>query len=310
MGIYNRDYMKDGGSPGSVWGGGSAQWPPVCKWLIISTAIVFVLQIFSTGNSGSVVENWLALDTSGVLHGQIWRLFTSAFCHDPSGLMHILFNMLILWWFGKTLEQRYGSREFLLFYLAGALCASIAFIGIDLASGGFGSAIGASGAVMAVMMLYAAHYPRQRIYIWFVIPVEIRWLVLAYVIFDLFPVLQTLAGNPSGDGIAHSAHLGGLAFGFCYWKFGWYLGPLWERVANVFLKTKPSTGSKKKRASGRKIIPMPGTRQTTGPTSAAAFEKEVDRILQKIVDKGNSSLTSQERETLLAASERIKKKDS
>ena len=312
MGIYNRDYMRDGRSSGSVWAGGSAQWPPVCKWLIITNVIVFVLQLLSAGNNGSSVENWLALEPASVLHGQVWRLFTSAFCHDPRQLMHILINMLILWWFGKTLEQRYGSREFLLFYLAGALCSSLAFIAIQLATDDAGSAIGASGAVMAVMMLYAANYPRQKIYIWFVIQVEIRWLVLAYVLFDLFPVLQSLAGNPGSDGIAHSAHLGGLAFGFCYWKFGWHLGHHWQRITGVFLKSKPSAGSKKRRNSGRKIIQMPGTPQppsTTAPPSAD-FDKEVDRILQKIVNKGNSSLTDKERETLIAASERIKQRDS
>ncbi|MDA0812069.1 MAG: rhomboid family intramembrane serine protease [Verrucomicrobia bacterium] len=311
MGIYNRDYMRFGGSSGSVWAGGSTPWPPVCKWLIITTAVVFVLQLLSSGNNGSAVENWLALEPASVLHGQVWRLFTSAFCHDSGQLMHVLINMLILWWFGKTLEQQYGSREFLLFYLAGALCASLAFIGIQLASKEAGSAIGASGAVMAVLMLYAANNPRQKIYIWFVIPVEIRWLVAAYVLFDLFPVLQSLAGNRSSDGIAHSAHLGGLAFGFCYWKFEWNLGRPWERFAGVFLKSKPSTGSKKQRNSGRKIIQMPGTRTApseTAPTTAE-FEKEVDRILQKIVDKGNSHLTEKERQTLVAASERIKERD-
>ena len=311
MGIYNRDYMKDG-SAGPVWGGGgasSANWPPVCKWLIIGTLAVFVLQILS-----SAVTEWLALDTAKTLRGQIWRLVTSAFCHDRNGIFHILFNMLFLWWFGKTLEQMYGSREFLLFYLAGTLCASFAFIGLDLVTGNLGSAIGASGAVMAVMMLYAAHFPRQKIYIWFVIPIEIRWIVLAYVIFDLYPVLLAISGRETGGTIAHSAHLGGLAFGFLYWKFRWNLGNRWNAfrmtLAGLTGAKGKSRGKPQRHRPGRKIIPMPGAqRPSTLGREPENIESEVDRILQKIADKGASSLTAKERATLVEASDRIRERD-
>jgi membrane associated rhomboid family serine protease len=314
MGIYNRDYMKgDDRRPVSAGGpGSSGSWPPVCKWLIIANVAVFLLQMVSPGY---VVEDWLALDSRNVLHGQIWRLVTSAFCHSREGIYHILFNMLFLWWFGKTLEQMYGSREFLLFYLAGALCASVAFIGLDLVTGNLGSAIGASGAVMAVMMLYAAHFPRSKVYIWFVIPVEIRWIVAAYVIFDLYPVLLTLGGSGSGDNIAHSAHLGGLAFGFLYWKRGWNLGTHWDALRMKLSgpsadrrREKPRKGSK---GSGRKIIAMPGASSAipSHGESSAGIEGEVDRILQKIADQGASSLTTRERATLVEASERIRDRE-
>lgn len=80
----------------------------------------------------SVVQDWLELDTSKVKQGQIWRILTSAFCHDRSGLWHILFNMLGLIWFGITLEHMYGDREFLLFYLTAAILSGLAFVGLDL----------------------------------------------------------------------------------------------------------------------------------------------------------------------------------
>ncbi|MGK0186920.1 MAG: membrane associated rhomboid family serine protease [Verrucomicrobiales bacterium] len=307
MGIYNRDYMRDGGQSGRMWSGGSSNLPPVCKWLIIITAAVFILQILA----GPALQSWLVLDGGSILKGQVWRLVTYAFCHDPGDLLHILFNMLFLWWFGKTLEQMYGSLEFLLFYLVGAIVAGLAFLGLNVATGDvFSVALGASGSVMAVMMLYAALFPRQKIYIWMIIPVEIRWLVLAYVIFDLLPVIRALSGNAISDGIAHAAHLGGLLFGFIYWKFGLNLSRYWLAV------TAPASirkASKKRPKSGRKIIQMPGTRPATTegkqeqPT--AALEKEVDRILQKIGDQGNTSLTDKERQTLVEASERIKKRD-
>ena len=87
--------------------------------------------------------------------------------------------------------------------------------GEPISTGG-APAIGASGAVIAVFMLFAWHFPRHTILVFFVIPVEVRWLVIAYAIYDLFPVLRQIGGDVVGDGVAHSAHLGGLAFGLFY----------------------------------------------------------------------------------------------
>ena len=84
----------------------------------------------------STVQKWLELDTDKVLKkGQIWRLITSAFCHDRLGIWHIVFNMLFLFWFGQFVESTYGSKEFLCFYLVAAAVASFAFIGLELFTG-------------------------------------------------------------------------------------------------------------------------------------------------------------------------------
>src|SRR5262249_36864532 len=107
-----------------------------------------------------VFQEWLQLDTKKVVYeGQVWRLLTHAFCHERYFIFHILFNMLCLYWFGCTLEMLYGSREFLLFYLTAAVVAALAFVGMDLYTGSTSPGIGASGAVMAVMMLYTMHFP-------------------------------------------------------------------------------------------------------------------------------------------------------
>ena len=178
----------------------------------------------------SVVEEWFELDPSKVVRqGQIWRLLTCAFCHDRFSVFHILFNMLFLYWFGRMLEPLYGSKEFLLFYLTAAVVSSICFVALCLFTRDYTPAIGASGAVMAVVVLYAIHHPRERIYVFMLVPIEIRWLVLIYVIFDLHPVLLALAGTPQNTGIANAAHLGGAAFGYLYWRIrlapGRHLGP-------------------------------------------------------------------------------------
>src|SRR5262249_21730559 len=152
-------------------------------------------------------------------------------------IFHIFFNMLFLYWFGCTLESMYGSREFLLFYLAGALAAALANIAFDLYTGtSIPAPPGASGAIMAVIMLYTWHLPRETICMFWVIPIEIRWLVVFYVIWDIHPLLLSLAGGRVFDGIGHAAHLGGLAFGFLYAKFQWRLAPFGDRLPKLNLE--------------------------------------------------------------------------
>ncbi len=116
------------------------------------------------GMRTSIIQEWFELNPKKTVEqGQIWRLVTSTFCHDRYGLWHILFNMLLLYWFGQRLEQMYGSTEFLLFYLAAAVCASLAYVGLAYYDGSKVPAIGASGAIMGVMMLYVIFYPYRAI---------------------------------------------------------------------------------------------------------------------------------------------------
>src|SRR5262249_2185013 len=133
----------------------------------------------SFGMQRSVIQDWFALVPSKVIQqGQVWRLITHAFCHDRYGLWHILLNMLALYWFGVTLEIMFGRREFAVFYFAGILAAAFTNIALDLYLGNDTPAIGASGAVMAVMMLYTWHFPHSVLYVCWVIPMEM-WMIMS-----------------------------------------------------------------------------------------------------------------------------------
>jgi membrane associated rhomboid family serine protease len=301
--------------------------PPACKYLIAANIIVFLLQIFVTRQPGpeefrayveqhrewfrdidpeelpeylelppiSIVQEWFQLETDKVLRqGQIWRLLTCAFCHDRHGIWHIVVNMLFLFWFGKTLEAMYGTREFVLFYLTAAIVASLAYVGLDCVTGESVPAIGASGAVMAVTMLYAIHYPRDTIYVFWVFPLEVRWLVAIYVVFDLHPVLLALAGDRQFTGVAHAAHLGGLAFGFLYWKFNLRLERGWQRLPFRGL------GALLTRRSHLRVYAPPQEKPHD------ELDSRLDAILEKIHAQGSNSLTEEEREILVAASKRYR----
>ncbi len=218
----------------------------------------------------SIVQEWFELDTNKVVHrGEAWRLLTHAFCHDRNGIFHIVFNLLFLYWFGCTLELMYGGREFLLFYLTAAVFAGLAFVGVELATGSSIPAIGASGAVMAVVMLYAMHFPREPIrVIW--INVEMRWLVLFYLIWDLHPVLLALSGDRFFTGVASSAHLGGLAFGFVYARCDWRL----ESFLPWSGRGRPGRPSPEPGDNGQPARPVP------------TLESRLDNVLDKLSQVG------------------------
>src|SRR3990172_3510312 len=225
MGIHNRDYIREPSGGGGFSGGGDGTgW----KRIIAITVAVFVLQMVF--RQSGVIDEWLKLSPSLVIHGQIWRFVTYAFCHDIQNLLHIFFNVLWFWFLARALEQIYGTREFVLFYLAAAVFSGLLYVGLGLILDDQSAVIGASGAVMAVTMLYALHFPRQIINIWGIIPIEVRWLVLLTIVFETYSELQRLGGVDLKGHVAHSAHLGGLAFGYIYYRWQWRLGALWQRV--------------------------------------------------------------------------------
>ena len=209
-------------------------------------------------------------------------------------LWHILFNMLLLYWFGQRLERMYGSTEFLLFYLSAAVCASLAYVALAVPwrveSTG---PSGASGAIiMGVMMLYVIYYPFEQFLLFWLIPVPLWALLGVYVLYDLHPVLLALAGERMFTGVAHASHLGGLAFGFAYWRFGWRLEPLLGRVW-------PVTAARKAAPSRKPVILKYVPRDDD-------LAERVDEVLKKISEQGTSNLTDEDRDILIQASEKYR----
>lgn len=291
MGIYNRDYFR---SDNRVLGEGFLA--SGFKWIIAANVVVYICQLIVPE-----LTDLLDLSPVAVFHGQVWRLVTYAFCHDYHGLpFHILFNMLFLYWFGATLERMYGTREFVLFYFAGALVSGAANLALSFALRDSTPAIGASGAVMAVVMLYAIHFPRDEMY-FFLFRVQIRFLVLFYVVVDLLPVLQAVGGEGRSDNVAHMAHLGGLAFGYLYYHFGLRLDRGWASLKRL---RAPRIRMKRRPESIRLFEPE--DREVPREDRSENLDVKVDAILAKIQAHGEASLTDQERDILRRASQRYK----
>lgn len=260
----------------------------------------------------SIVQQLCALDPSKVAKGQVWRLITCAFCHDRFSIWHLAMNMLFLFWFGARLERMYGAKEFTLFYLTATIASSCAFLLLHYYTGDMTPAIGASGAIFGVVLLYAMHHPYERIRVYFLFPIEIRWLVLLYILFDLHPVLQAFAGEYRPDGVAHSAHLGGAAFGFLYFKRSWRLTRLWNRMP-VSKQNRPAPTPNRPRQSkpAPKVIQkpsheVPAKPEPQSPKLDVGLEIQLDDVLAKISREGRESLSKKEISILEKASKRLR----
>jgi membrane associated rhomboid family serine protease len=135
---------------------------------------------------------------------QPWTPFTYMFVH--AGVWHLFFNMLTLYFFGPRVEERIGSQRFITLYLLSGLGgAALSFVTPTVAI------VGASGATFGVFLAYARFWPRDRIFIWGILPVEARVLVLITTLYSLWGGTGSMGGS-----IAHWAHLGGYAAAFLY----------------------------------------------------------------------------------------------
>ncbi len=207
---------------------------------------------------------------------QPWTMITYAFVH--ANLWHLLFNMLMLFFFGPRLEERLGSRVFLAFYL---LCGvGGAVLSFFIAPGA--AVVGASGAIFGVVVGFARYWPREEIYIWGILPIQARMLAILMVIFSL------VAGvTGAQDGIAHAAHLGGLVVGFLFLR-------RWERQRHrriVKHRSRPRVPLEVVEADAlrrwEKTIPRDQLHEIN--------LEEVDQLLQKARKSGARTLTRDER---------------
>lgn len=202
MAIGTRDYARP------YLGGGRI--PPGVKFLLISNTVIFLLH-FVMGNSLGWLFRPLELIPSDVLHRFfIWELGTYLFLHYE--VMHILMNMLTLWFFGKDLEMTWGTRRFMQFYF---FCGIGAGVCVVLANYVFGNpsvgTIGASGAIYGILLVSAMLWP-DRIIIFYIFPLKLKYFVM------IFGAIAFFGAFNLSSGVSDVAHLSGMAFGYIFLK--------------------------------------------------------------------------------------------
>jgi membrane associated rhomboid family serine protease len=287
VGIYDRDYYRQEQR-------GVSRYTPqsIVVAIIVVNVALWLVDFFTPKDpsGGRWLSNWMAVHVDTLTQPWLWwQYLTAGFAHSPVTFQHILFNMLVLFFLGRDVEEAYGSKEFLRLYLVMVVFASVVWnIVVKLAHAPPDvQAYGASGAISGVVILYALNFPRRTLLLFFVIPMPAWLLGVLVVVWDILGGLGLHDPN-----IAYSEHLAGAAFALIYYQRGWNFSRLTEgRFAWPSFRSKPRL-----RVHREDDQPAPD------------LTAEVDRILEKIYREGEAGLTSQERKTLETASREYQRK--
>lgn len=290
--------------------------PVITKNLLIINFLVFIATV--------LLERYgLDLNSLGGLHFflatdfNVLQLITYMFMHG--GFTHIFFNMFALWMFGCVLERVWGPKKFLFYYLACGVGAGLIqelaqFIqfytlvgGVDMlqtarmaaAELNLWTTVGASGAIYGILLAFGMTFPEERIFIFpLPVPIKAKWFVMFYVAIELFSAL-----SGPGDGVAHTAHLGGMLFGFFmirYWNRHPGTGYNRNGGRQFFDNLKQNFDRRRNNHNSWSARPNSGTKESDWEYNARkkAKQEETDRILDKIRKSGYDSLTKEEKKKL------------
>lgn len=261
--------------------------PTVTKNLLAVNILMFIAT-WVVGRTGTDLSYELGLHFFMMPDFRVYQFVTYMFMHGGFG--HLFFNMFALWMFGCVVENTWGGRRFLVYYMACGIGAGLIQELTQLVSIYFmlsnvaGLTVGASGAIYGVLLAFGMLYPNERIFIFpLPVPIKAKWFITFYVVLELL-----LAVSTTGDGVAHTAHLGGMLIGFVLIRH-------WRRPRRS-TGTRPFAGRRRQR-------PADTAGDDTNPdwqynARKRANQDEVDRILDKIRRSGYDSLTEKEKRTL------------
>jgi membrane associated rhomboid family serine protease len=284
----------------------SSQQPritPAVQWLIAANVGVYFLQLTLFGSEHVYAALGLSV---GDLASGWWTPFTYMFVHG--GVWHLAFNMVALWMFGPRVEQSWNTRGFLYFYIWCGLGGAVAHLLLQRNAG----LIGASAAVSGVMLAYALRWPDEEVYLFGVLPMKTRWLIVWMVLINL---AMGVASSPGSSGIGWFSHLGGLAFGWIYLRmssfggldnFRRWVSPIPDEPEDAFRavpKVRPRSRERANRsevdevvAKSNAIVARPARAVVLNrpEDTDVALPERLNLVLDKISKHGIESLTSEE----------------
>lgn len=293
--------------------GGFSVFPPVIKNLLIINAAVFFIQMLANNLllGGKplwyILNLWFALNPLAEgFNFQTWQLITYQFMHG--GFSHIFFNMLMLWMFGMEIENYWGSKKFLIYYLLCGVVAGLFQLFINpLLVDTPAVTIGASGAVYGVLIAFALMFPDRYIFLYFLVPIKAKYLI------GFLIVLEFMLVDSAQSNVAHLAHLGGALAGFLFIMFDKSIDIPLKRMLNISSVYRsgsqfqnPFSGFSDKLKRRREDIEEANyydinSRDDTDEITQA----EIDAILDKISESGYQNLTEREKRILFEASKKM-----
>lgn len=279
--LYDRPYMQS--TPGT-------RSRNLILGIIIFNVVIYAIQLVS----GQGFENAFALSASDP---HIWSFITYSFLHSTSGILHLLSNMVGVFFLGRALLPELGEKRFVQLYLGASIVAGVIWYLASFATGSIG-VVGASGAVFGLITCFGLIYGENDIF--FMMVLRMKAKILMYVSLGIAAFGFVFFELLNGASTAHSAHLGGMLGGYLFYKFVYLKNP-GAGAQETFkmpewFKAKPSKPAKKSFPYKVNISPP------------RDLKKEVDRILDKINSKGFGALTDSEKKILDEAGDLLKKR--
>ena len=296
MGIHDRDYMQAGPGGGPLYRPGRLTWMIIALngvlWLVYSSSLTSARKALTPSEFESslfafISDTFRLVPDAVFAQGKVWQLFTCIWLHDPVSAQHVIFNMLALFFFGRAVEMYLGPKRYLALYLGAGVFASLIYTLWSFLVGNHIPALGASGAVYAVLAWMALQQPRATVYLMMIIPMPM-WLAVG--VFIIGMELLQLGGDFTGAGSA-VAHLSGAAFGAAFW---WLL-PRFARAG-----------------TWRSVPSRPQAPRAQAPSDLedahrrTAMRMAMDRLLDKVHNEGIDSLTDEEKAFLERASRELR----
>lgn len=292
MSIYSRSYMRDDPSrfTPSPW---------ALKGILAVLVAIFILQnILRHWLGSSFFEANFSLNLHQLQEGWLHTLLTYGFLHSTDGALpwHLVLNGLMLYWFGREIEQRFGPEKFLECFLLCIFTGGVVWSCVHFLSDQSVSVIGASSGVFGILYLFCRARWNSMMQMLF-LPLQFTGKQLFWVLFgfQLFFVLFAELPGTGGGATAYSAHLGGILGAFLYEQKLLHRSSL---IALIRDKLSPSVEKPKweKRAAAVKL--KTGNKFTVNVGNRSHLKQEVDRILDKINANGFGSLTEEEKRIL------------
>jgi membrane associated rhomboid family serine protease len=273
----------------------------IVVFLVLAVVLVFT-RAFQVPDIFNVVHDQLAIPAPiGQFLQKPWTIITYAFVHDLSGVFHILFNMLVFYWFGKLFVEYLGSDKLVALYFLGAFAGGLAYLLVYNTIpfyiervGSFNGMVGASAAIYAIVVATATLIPDYTFFLLFLGPVRIKYIAGFYIVVSF---LGSVGENAGGN----VAHLGGALMGFIYIKqlqagvnWGSWVTATLDWFKGLFTaKPKVKVTYRKQYSEAQKP-----------KAKSSISQDEIDAILDKISDGGYESLTKEEKEKLFNASKK------
>lgn len=298
MGIYDRPYYRDDDNSSFL---GSNRTMIVN--LIIVNVVIFLIDVlfFGSRSAFTLSEDVLAITSNPQRPDTLsrpwmwWQFLTYGFAHDPQNAFHIIGNMLGLFFLGNEIEQLYGRRQFLRMYLTAIVGCGILWALTEAVLGQRSPSllIGASGAVTAVVILFALNFPRRMILLMMFIPVP-AWVLGIFIVFNNLWNVRNGGAGPDGSRTAYEVHLMGAAYAYLFFRTNWTFGNLIPSFD--FLRGKLPFGKPRLRI------------HRESEERFQTLDVEADRVLEKLHREGEASLTARERKVLEEYSRRMQQK--